>query len=138
MKETSQFTSIPSPGGKKPKPWQRLLPFVITAACFAYLYSRLDRAAAAEGSLYSEEEPDGQENRTDPDEEEWSSAGGQYSRVRDAKTGRPTLAIGTGKRSATHQTAEARSMFKTPITRSIQECPPRISQTKQRTRFPRS
>jgi hypothetical protein len=41
------------------------------------------------GSLYSEEEPDGQENRTDPDEEERSSAGGQYSRVRDAKTGRP-------------------------------------------------
>jgi hypothetical protein len=50
MKETSQSNSIPSPGGKKPKPWQRLLPFVITAACFAYLYTRLDRAAAAEGS----------------------------------------------------------------------------------------
>ena len=50
MKETSQSTSIPPPGGKKPKPWQRLLPFLITAACFAYLYSRLDRAAAAEGS----------------------------------------------------------------------------------------
>ncbi len=50
MKETSQSNSIPSPGEKKPKPWQRLLPFLITAACFAYLYSRLDRAAAAEGS----------------------------------------------------------------------------------------
>jgi len=50
MKETSQSTSIPPPGGKKPKPWQRLLPFLITAACFAYLYTRLDRAAAAEGS----------------------------------------------------------------------------------------
>ena len=51
MKETSQSTSIPSTtGGKKPKPWQRLLPFLITAACFAYLYTRLDRAAAAEGS----------------------------------------------------------------------------------------
>ena len=50
MTETSQSNSIPPPGGKKPKPWQRLLPFVITAACFAYLYGRLDRAAAAEGS----------------------------------------------------------------------------------------
>ena len=27
----------------------RLLPWLITAACFAYLYVRLDRAAAAEG-----------------------------------------------------------------------------------------
>ena len=29
--------------------WPRVLPWVITAACFAYLYRRLDRAAAAEG-----------------------------------------------------------------------------------------
>jgi hypothetical protein len=29
--------------------WQRLLPWLITAACFAYLYARLERAAAAEG-----------------------------------------------------------------------------------------
>ena len=29
--------------------WPRLLPWLITAACFAYLYVRLDRAAAAEG-----------------------------------------------------------------------------------------
>jgi hypothetical protein len=29
--------------------WQRLLPWVISALCFVYLYSRLDRAAAAEG-----------------------------------------------------------------------------------------
>ena len=51
MTETSQSTSIPSPtAGKKPKLWQRLLPLLITAACFAYLYTRLDRAAAAEGS----------------------------------------------------------------------------------------
>jgi hypothetical protein len=50
MTQTSQSTSIPSPTGKKPKSWLRLLPWLITAACFAYLYSRLDRAAAAEGS----------------------------------------------------------------------------------------
>ena len=35
---------------KKNKAWQRLLPFLITAACFAYLYTRLNHAAAAEGS----------------------------------------------------------------------------------------
>lgn len=29
--------------------WQRLLPWLITAACFVYLYGRLDRAAAAQG-----------------------------------------------------------------------------------------
>src|SRR5262245_50930499 len=28
---------------------QRLLPWLVTAACFAYLYTRLERAAAAEG-----------------------------------------------------------------------------------------
>jgi hypothetical protein len=30
--------------------WQRLLPWLVTAGCFVYLYGRLDRAAAAEGS----------------------------------------------------------------------------------------
>jgi hypothetical protein len=51
MTETSQSTSVPSTtSGKKAKPWQRLLPFLITAACFFYLYTRLDHAAAAEGS----------------------------------------------------------------------------------------
>ncbi len=35
---------------RKPKAWQRLLPFLITAGCFAYLYDRLAHAAAAEGS----------------------------------------------------------------------------------------
>jgi hypothetical protein len=30
--------------------WQKILPLLITAGCFAYLYVRLDRAAAAEGS----------------------------------------------------------------------------------------
>jgi hypothetical protein len=31
------------------KRWLRVLPWLITAGCFAYLYRRLDRAAAAEG-----------------------------------------------------------------------------------------
>ena len=29
--------------------WQRLLPWAVTLLCFAYLYGRLDRAAAAGG-----------------------------------------------------------------------------------------
>ena len=29
--------------------WQRLLPWLITAGCFLYLYGRLDRAASAQG-----------------------------------------------------------------------------------------
>src|SRR5262245_15935283 len=29
--------------------WQRVLPWLVTATCFAYLYTRLERAAAAEG-----------------------------------------------------------------------------------------
>jgi hypothetical protein len=43
-------TAPPVPAGKKAKPWQRLLPFLITAACFVYLYSRLSSAAEREGS----------------------------------------------------------------------------------------
>ena len=51
MNETAQSAGAPSTARrKKAKPWQRVLPFLITAACFAYLYSRLDHAAAAEGS----------------------------------------------------------------------------------------
>jgi hypothetical protein len=50
MNENIPSTSIASTVGKKAKPWQRLLPFLVTAACFTYLYSRLSRAAAAEGS----------------------------------------------------------------------------------------
>ncbi len=51
MSGTSQPTTIRSAAGAgKAKPWQRLLPLLITAACFAYLYNRLDHAAAAEGS----------------------------------------------------------------------------------------
>ena len=52
MSENAPSTSTPSaPANKKKgKLWQRLLPFLITAACFAYLYTRLRGAAAAEGS----------------------------------------------------------------------------------------
>ncbi len=37
-------------GEHKAQPWQKILPLLITAACFLYLYLRLDRAAAAEGT----------------------------------------------------------------------------------------
>lgn len=37
---------------KKPKAWQRILPFLITAACFGYLYTRLNSAAAREGMSF--------------------------------------------------------------------------------------
>lgn len=51
MNETSRSTGIPpAASARKSKPWQRLLPLLITAACFAYLYNRLNHAAAAEGS----------------------------------------------------------------------------------------
>ena len=48
---TPAAASIPATAApKKAKLWQRLLPFLITAGCFAYLYERLSRGAAAEGS----------------------------------------------------------------------------------------
>jgi hypothetical protein len=51
MSESVPTTSASSiPAAKKAKTWQRILPFVITLACFAYLYTRLRGAAAAEGS----------------------------------------------------------------------------------------
>ena len=51
MNESIPAASIPATAAaRKAKPWQRLLPFLITAACFAYLYERLSRGAAAEGS----------------------------------------------------------------------------------------
>src|ERR1700730_5863526 len=51
MNESIPAASVPSTAAvKKAKPWQRLLPFLITAGCFAYLYNRLNHAAAAEGS----------------------------------------------------------------------------------------
>jgi len=51
MNESIPATSIPATTTtRKAKPWQRLLPFLITAGCFAYLYVRLSRGAAAEGT----------------------------------------------------------------------------------------
>jgi len=51
MNEASQSTgATAAAGARKAKPWQRLLPFLITIACFAYLYNRLNHAAAAEGT----------------------------------------------------------------------------------------
>lgn len=51
MNQSVPAASIPStPAAKRAKPWQRLLPYLITLACFGYLYSRLGHAAAAEGS----------------------------------------------------------------------------------------
>lgn len=51
MNESVPAATIPSNAAvKKAKPWQRLLPFLITAGCFAYLYDRLNHAAAAEHS----------------------------------------------------------------------------------------
>ena len=39
----------PSAPARRAALWPRLLPWLITAACFAYLYARLERAAAAGG-----------------------------------------------------------------------------------------
>lgn len=51
MNETAPSASVATAGiPRKPKAWQRLLPFLITIACFAYLYSRLNQAAVAQGS----------------------------------------------------------------------------------------
>ena len=51
MNESIPAASIPADAAaRKAKPWQRFLPFLITAGCFAYLYERLSRGAAAEGS----------------------------------------------------------------------------------------
>ena len=46
MNPTSQSTAIPAATpAKKAAPWQRLLPLLITLACFAYLYHAINRAA---------------------------------------------------------------------------------------------
>jgi hypothetical protein len=51
MTETPQPASISAPvARKKARLWQRLLPWLITLACFAYLYGVLNRAALAQGS----------------------------------------------------------------------------------------
>lgn len=49
MNETVR--SVPSTATRKAaKPWQRLLPLLITLACFAFIYTRLRSAAAAQHS----------------------------------------------------------------------------------------
>jgi hypothetical protein len=51
MNESTPVAAIPATAApRKAKLWQRLLPFLITAGCFVYLYERLSRGAAAEGS----------------------------------------------------------------------------------------
>ncbi|MCH8819715.1 MAG: hypothetical protein IIB03_05265 [Acidobacteria bacterium] len=54
MNETSPSESAPSAESRRRAPlWQRLLPWLITLACFGYLFSILNRAAAAqESSLF--------------------------------------------------------------------------------------
>jgi hypothetical protein len=42
-------TEAPSTPGRRAPLWQRLLPWAITAACFAYLWFRIDTAAARQG-----------------------------------------------------------------------------------------
>ncbi len=58
MSSASGQPRLLSPGGSDPllpaparrgRWWQRLLPWLVTAACFVYLYGRLDRAAAGQG-----------------------------------------------------------------------------------------
>jgi len=51
MCSTSSPPRSSSEGGavRRARWWQRLLPWLITAGCFVYLYGRLDRAAAAQG-----------------------------------------------------------------------------------------
>ena len=51
MNDTPPSESPPSSESRRRAPlWQRLLPWLITLACFAYLYSILNRAAAAQDS----------------------------------------------------------------------------------------
>ncbi len=51
MSELSQPTSVPAvAASRKAKSWQRLLPLLIAAACFTYLYNSLNHAATAEGT----------------------------------------------------------------------------------------
>jgi hypothetical protein len=51
MQETTQSASVPAPArATASRGWQKLLPLLITAACFAYLYVQVDRAAARESS----------------------------------------------------------------------------------------
>jgi hypothetical protein len=50
MSQSRAIADAP-PTGRRPIPlWQKLVPWVITAACLAFLYTRLQGAAAAQGS----------------------------------------------------------------------------------------
>jgi hypothetical protein len=51
MDQSSQSTvTARAAGAPKGKPWQRLLPLLITLACFTYLYRSLSHAAAGQGT----------------------------------------------------------------------------------------
>ena len=51
MDQSSQSTvTARAAGAPKAKPWQRLLPLLITLACFTYLYRSLNHAAAGQGT----------------------------------------------------------------------------------------
>ncbi len=51
MSEASgDVTELPSK--RRTSPWARIVPWAITAACFAYLYVRIDGAAARQGSSF--------------------------------------------------------------------------------------
>ena len=51
MSDTSHSTAMARDAGvKKASPWQRLLPLLITVACFAYLYNAINRAAVSQGT----------------------------------------------------------------------------------------
>ena len=54
MNESSQSTVMARAAGeKKAKPWQRVSPFLITIACFAYLDSAINRDGVAQGTTPS-------------------------------------------------------------------------------------
>jgi hypothetical protein len=50
MNPASQSAVAREVGARKRSAWRRLLPLLITLACFAYLYHAIDRAAIAQGS----------------------------------------------------------------------------------------
>ena len=50
MDQSSQTVTARATGAPKGKPWQRLLPLLITLACFTYLYRSLNHAAAGQGT----------------------------------------------------------------------------------------
>src|SRR6516164_7286194 len=50
MDQSSQTVTARAAGAPKSKPWQRLLPLLITLACFTYLYKSLTHAAVGQGT----------------------------------------------------------------------------------------